>query len=37
MERNEALVTRDLNDPDFQEVLSRLMAQRIYDEVRHGS
>jgi type I restriction enzyme R subunit len=37
MERNETLVTRYLNDPDFQEVLFRFMAQRIYDEVRDGS
>jgi hypothetical protein len=34
MERNEKLVTRYLNDPEFQEVLFRVMAQRIYDEVR---
>jgi hypothetical protein len=34
MERNEELVTRYLNDAEFQEVLFRLMAQRIYDEVR---
>ena len=34
MERNEKLVTRYLNDPEFQEVLFSLMAQRIYDEVR---
>jgi type I restriction enzyme R subunit len=34
MERNEGLVTRYLNDAEFQEVLFRLMAQRIYAEVR---
>jgi len=34
MERNEQLVTRYLNNPEFQEVLFRMMAQRIYDEVR---
>lgn len=34
MERNEQLVTRYLNDPEFQEMLFRMMAQRIYDEVR---
>lgn len=34
MERNEKLVTRYLNDPEFQEVLFGLMAQRIYDEAR---
>jgi len=28
------LVTRYLNNPEFQEVLFRMMAQRIYDEVR---
>jgi type I restriction enzyme R subunit len=34
MERNEELVTRYLNDPEFQEVLFRMMAQRIYNEMR---
>ena len=34
MERNEKLVTRYLNDSEFQEVLFRVMAQRIYHEVR---
>jgi len=34
MERNEKLVTRYLNDPEFQEVLFRVMAQRIYGELR---
>ena len=31
---NEKLVTRYLNDPEFQEGLFRVMAQRIYDEGR---
>ncbi|HSF32733.1 MAG TPA: type I restriction endonuclease [Candidatus Tectomicrobia bacterium] len=34
IERNEELVTRYLNDTEFQEVLFQLMAQRIYDKVR---
>jgi len=34
MERNEKLVTRYLNDPEFQEAPCRVMAQRLYDEVR---
>jgi hypothetical protein len=34
MGRNERLVTRYLNDAEFQEELFRLMAQRIYHTVR---
>jgi len=36
MERNEALVTRYLNDLKFQQQLDELMARRIYEEVRAG-
>jgi type I restriction enzyme R subunit len=34
MERDEKLVTRYLNDPEFQEVLFGFMAQCIYNTVR---
>jgi type I restriction enzyme R subunit len=35
MDKNEKLVTRYLNDPEFQEALFKLMAKRIYEEL-HG-
>ncbi len=34
MERNEALVSRYLNDPDFKRELFGLLARRVYDELR---
>ncbi|MBZ4421582.1 type I restriction endonuclease subunit R [Myxococcus sp. RHSTA-1-4] len=34
MERNEGIVSRFLNDPEFQELLSREIARRIYRELR---
>jgi hypothetical protein len=34
MDRNESLVTRYLNDSEFQDVLFTEMAKRIYDEAR---
>ncbi len=37
MGRNESLVTRYLNDPEFQDVLFTEMAKRIYDEVRNAT
>ncbi len=34
MERNEGIVSRFLNAPEFQELLSRELARRIYWELR---
>ena len=34
MERNEALVSRFLNDPEFEKMLLELMARRLYDDFR---
>jgi|GEM_PF-6583006 hypothetical protein len=34
MERNEGIVSRFLNAPEFQELLSRELARRIYWEHR---
>ena len=34
MDQNQEIVTRYLNDPQFQEVAFRLLVKRIYDELR---
>jgi type I restriction enzyme R subunit len=34
MERNESIVSRFLNEPEFRELLSRELARRIYAELR---
>src|SRR5262249_28152681 len=34
MDQNQEIVTRYLNDPQFQEVAFRLLVRKIYDEVR---
>jgi type I restriction enzyme R subunit len=34
MDQNQEIVTRYLNDPQFQEVFFRLLVERIYREVR---
>jgi hypothetical protein len=36
MQQNQAIVTRDLNDPRFQDIAFRLLVRRIYDEIRGG-
>jgi type I restriction enzyme R subunit len=36
MDQNQEIVTRYLNDPQFQEVAFRLLVRRIYDEIRTG-
>jgi type I restriction enzyme R subunit len=36
MERNESIVSRFLNDPEFRELISRELARRIYGELRAG-
>jgi type I restriction enzyme R subunit len=34
MDQNQEIVTRYLNDPDFQSLAFRLLVRRIYDEIR---
>jgi type I restriction enzyme R subunit len=34
MEQNQVIVTRYLNDPQFQDLAFRLLVRRIYDEIR---
>ena len=34
MDQNEEIVTRYLNDPDFQRVAFQLLVKKIYDEIR---
>jgi len=34
MDQNQEIVTRYLNDPQFQDVAFRLLVRRIYDEIR---
>jgi type I restriction enzyme R subunit len=34
MDQNQEIVTRYLNDPQFQQVAFRLLVRRIYDEIR---
>jgi type I restriction enzyme R subunit len=34
MDQNEEIVTRYLNDPQFQDMAFRLLVRRIYDEIR---
>ena len=36
MDQNQEIVTRYLNDPQFQDVAFRLLVRRIYDEIRAG-
>ncbi len=35
MDQNQEIVTRYLNDADFQSLAFRLLVRRIYDEIRH--
>lgn len=37
MDQNQEIVTRYLNDAQFQDVAFRLLVKRIYDEVRSGT
>jgi type I restriction enzyme R subunit len=34
MDQNQDIVTRYLNDPQFQELTFRLLGKKIYDELR---
>lgn len=34
MDQSQAIVTRYLNDPDFQAMAFQLLVKRIYDEIR---
>lgn len=34
VDQNQEIVTRYLNDPQFQEFAFRLFVKRIYDEIR---
>jgi hypothetical protein len=34
MDQNQEIVTRYLNDPQFQDLAFRLLVRRIYDEIR---
>src|SRR5690606_8763840 len=36
MDQNQEIVTRYLNDAQFQDVAFRLLVKRIYDEIRSG-
>ena len=36
MDQNQEIVTRYLNDPQFQDLAFRLLVKRIYDEIRGG-
>lgn len=36
MDHNQEIVTRSLNDPNFQDLAFRLLVGRIYDEIRGG-
>ncbi len=36
MDQNQEIVTRYLNDPQFQDIAFRLLVRRIYDEIRGG-
>ncbi|MCP3105477.1 DEAD/DEAH box helicase family protein [Myxococcus sp. K15C18031901] len=36
MDQNQEIVTRYLNDPQFQDLAFRLIVRRIYDEIRDG-
>ena len=36
MDQNQEIVTRYLNDPQFQDIAFRLLVKRIYDEIRGG-
>lgn len=36
MDQNQEIVTRSLNDPQFQDVAFRLLVKRICEEIRGG-
>ena len=36
MDQNQEIVTRYLNDAQFQDLAFRLLVKRIYDEIRGG-
>ena len=36
MERNQEIVTRYLNDPEFRAIVDQELARRTYDEIRGG-
>ena len=36
MERNQDIVTRYLNDPEFRAIVDQELARRTYDEIRGG-
>jgi type I restriction enzyme R subunit len=36
MDRNQDIVTRYLNDPEFRAVVDQELARRTYDQIRHG-
>ena len=36
MDRNQDIVTRYLNDPDFRAVVDQELARRTYDQIRGG-
>ena len=36
MERNQDIVTRYLNDPEFRAVVDQELARRTYDQIRGG-